>query len=63
MYRNGIFPHEVRRTLEGQIKGIESSARRAGRRLSDPDIQALLQPLHEALDGSRRKHPGRGVDR
>jgi hypothetical protein len=63
MYRNGIFPYEVRRALEGQIKGIESSARRVGRRVSDPDVQSLLQPLHDRLDGFPRRRHRRPVDR
>lgn len=58
MYRNGIFPHEVRRALDGRIKGIKNSARTAGRRVSDPDIQSLLRPLYEKRYGSRRKHAG-----
>ena len=62
MYRNGIFPHEVRRALEGQIKGIESAAKRANRRVTDPDIQSLLQPLQEKLDGSPRRRHRRRVD-
>ncbi len=63
MYRNGIFPHEVRRALEAQIKGIEISARRAGRRVTDPDIQSRLQPLHEKLDASLRRRHRRRVAR
>jgi hypothetical protein len=63
MYRNGIFPHEVRKALEGQIKETESFARRAGRRLSDADVRALLQPLYDKLDGSPRRRQRFRVDR
>lgn len=58
MYRNGIFPHEVRRALDGRIRRIKNSARTTGRRVSDPDIQSLLRPLYEKRHGSRRKHAG-----
>jgi hypothetical protein len=58
MYRNGIFPHEVRRALDGQIKEIENSLRTAGRRVSDPDVQSLLRLLYEKRYGSRREHAG-----
>jgi hypothetical protein len=54
MYRNGIYPHEVRRALERKISAIESAARQAGRRLSDPEVRSQLQPLYEKLDGSPR---------
>lgn len=63
MHRNGIFPHEVRRALQEQIMKIETSARRAGRRVSDPDIQLLLQPVYERLDCSPRMRHRRSVDR
>jgi hypothetical protein len=62
MYRNGIFPHEVRRALEGQIKRIEGAAGRAGKRVTDPYIQSLLQPLQEKLDGSPGRRHQRRVD-
>jgi hypothetical protein len=63
MYRNGIFPHEVRRALEGRIEEIESAAKQSGRRVSDPEIRPLLQPLYEKLDGSPRSRHRRDVDR
>jgi hypothetical protein len=55
MYRNGIFPHEVRRALDGRI---EESPRTAGRPVSDPDIQSLLRPLYEKQYGLCGKHAG-----
>jgi hypothetical protein len=55
MYRNGIFPHEVRRALDGQISRIRSSIRKGGAPGSDPEIQALLQPLYEKRDSALGK--------
>jgi hypothetical protein len=62
MYRNGIFPHEVRRALEGHMKGIQGAARSPGKRATDPDIQSLLRPLCEKLDGSPRRRHRRRID-
>jgi hypothetical protein len=62
MYRNGIYPHEVRRAVERKISAIESTARQSGFGLYDPDIRSLLQPLYDKLDGSPRQRHRAGID-
>jgi hypothetical protein len=55
MYRNGIYPHEVRRAVERKISAVKSAARQAGLPQTDPDISSLLEPLYDKLDGSPRQ--------
>jgi hypothetical protein len=62
MYRNGIYPHEVRRAVERKISAIENTARQTGRSLSDPDIRSQLQPLFDKLDGSPRQRHRAAID-
>lgn len=52
MYRNDIFPHEVRRALAAQVHENGRAARKAGGRVSNSDIQTVLQLLFGKLEGS-----------